>query len=275
MRLRYWHAIGAALLAATWFAWSASIVAPTTGGTGGSATNAQPPSTVLSNIAASGLSLPYIALSTNSGAYNNVTSIVARSGIVVSNDSAGIASLHVTAGSGSQTPWAQDINGGGYKLTNVSSVTINGTASVPSYFILTGTNDIPVVTQAANSNSVAVTNIVGLLNKASASVIVLDCNHGNKFQITNKLGQATSLIVTNLARGQEISISGDADGTSRVVTIIPQLGYLVRDFDAFGVSAAANKAITATNGNTFEISIAAKWAFGTNFADVVTRQAKY
>ena len=102
MRLRYWHAIGAALIAATWFAWSASIVVPTTGGTGGSATNAQPPSTVLSNITASGLSLPYIALSTNGGSVNNVTQLVARTtSIVVSNDSAGIASLHVTASSGS------------------------------------------------------------------------------------------------------------------------------------------------------------------------------
>jgi hypothetical protein len=155
------------------------------------------------------------------------------------------------------------------------AVSVVGTASETSYLTLTGTNDVGVVTKAANSNSFWSTNIVGWLDKASASVIILDCNDGNKFQITNQLGQATSLIVTNLARGQEISISGDADGTSRVVTIIPQLGYLVRDYDAFGVAAATSKAITVTNGNTFEISILAKKAFTTNFADVVTRQAKY
>ena len=155
------------------------------------------------------------------------------------------------------------------------SLTINPDATFPGSLTLYGTNGNGATMQAANSNSVTVTNVVGLLHKASAAVIVLDCNDGNTFQITNQLGQATSLIVTNLAQGQIITISGDADGTSRVVTIIPKLGYLVRDFDTFGVAAAANKAITATNGNTFEISIAAKWSFGTNFADTITRQAKY
>lgn len=163
----------------------------------------------------------------------------------------------------------------GGNLTVTGAVSVVGIATEPSSLALSGTNNISSYYKAANSNSVAITNIVGLLHKASASVIVLDCNHGNNFQITNQLGQATSLIVTNLAQGQTISISGDADGTSRVVTIIPHLGYLVRDYDAFGVAAAANKAITVTNGNTFEVSILAKWSFATNFADIVTRQAKY
>ena len=89
------------LVVATWFAWGASIVVPTTGGAGGSATNAEPPSSTLSNIANSGFLLPFIALSTNGGTVNNVTSLLARAGITVSNDAAGVASLHVNASSSS------------------------------------------------------------------------------------------------------------------------------------------------------------------------------
>lgn len=188
----------------------------------------------------------------------------------------GAASYTVPVGSGSsasQSPWATDINGAGFNLTNVGTITFPTTSR--GALQLNGTNGTPVVLTAASSNSVPVTNVVGLIHKASAAVIVVDCNNANKFQITNQLGQATSIIVTNLAQGQEISISGSASGADRAVTVIPQLGFLVRDFDTFGVAAAASKAFTATNGNTFEVNIAAKWGFGTNFADVVTRQAKY
>lgn len=160
-------------------------------------------------------------------------------------------------------------------LTVTNEISLIGDGSEPGEVQLFGTNNNAVVLRAANSNSVPITNVVGLLHKASASVIVLDCNHGNRFQVTNRLGQGTTFVVTNLAQGQEIIIKGSADGTSRSVTVVPQLGYLVRDFDAFGVAAALNKAITATNGNTFEINIAAAWEHGTNWADVVTRQATY
>lgn len=68
---------------------------------------------VLSNIVASGHGAPYIAVSTNSGALANVTSLVFRSGIVLSNDSAGIASLHISASS----------SGTSGNLTNVSLAT--------------------------------------------------------------------------------------------------------------------------------------------------------
>lgn len=56
---------------------------------------------VLSNVVASGFGAPYIAVSTNSGANNNVTSLVFRTpSVTLSNDSAGIASIHVAASGG-------------------------------------------------------------------------------------------------------------------------------------------------------------------------------
>lgn len=214
MRTRFWLPAIGVLVAATWFAWGASIVAPTTGGTGGSATNAQPPSATLSNIANSGLSLPYIALSTNSGSMNNVTSIVARSGIVVSNDSAGIASLHVTAGSGSQTPWSSDINANQKRLTNAYSVEIIGDPTVASFYSITGTSGVPVVTQAAASNSVPVTNVVGLIHRAAAVYIEVDCNREQDIQITNRLAANTIVNWLNAAQGQtyQLRFTGAASG---------------------------------------------------------------
>lgn len=186
--------------------------------------------------------------------------------------------LYSAIGGGAQTPWSSDINGAGNDLTNVSSVVINGASTVAGYTILSGTNDVPVVTQAANSNSVAVTNIVGLLHKAYASVVVLDCNHGSEFRFTNRAASAnTTLVLTNLAQGKKINISmlGEiSGGTSRTVTIVPQLGYLVGDLDAYGTAPALSKTVTLTNGNGLEISALAKWEIGTNFCDVVTRQYK-
>jgi hypothetical protein len=54
----------------------------------------------LSNIVASGFALPYITIATNGGANNSVTQLVVRTatGMVVSNDASGIASLHISAG---------------------------------------------------------------------------------------------------------------------------------------------------------------------------------
>lgn len=177
-----------------------------------------------------------------------------------------------------QSPWLADIDANLKQLTNLLSLQVVGDSAVPSYMALTGTNATPVVTKAANSNSVAVTNIVGLLHKAYASVVVLDCNHGSEFRFTNRAASAnTTLVLTNLAQGQKINISmlGEiSGGTSRTVTIVPQLGYLVGDLDAYGTAPALSKTVTLTNGNGLEISALAKWEIGTNFCDVVTRQYK-
>lgn len=88
---------------------------------------------VLSNIVQTGFGAPYIAISTNSGTLNNITSLVARSGIVVSNDSTGIASLHVSASSG----------GGGTNFPPVISITTNvtvGSGVRQSVTMLTASN---------------------------------------------------------------------------------------------------------------------------------------
>lgn len=177
-------------------------------------------------------------------------------------------------GSGSQTPLTADVNGAQFSITNLASV--QTVATTPGELQLLGTNSIGTVFKGASSNSVWSTNLVGILHKAYASVVALDCNDGNRFRFTNRAASANcTLVITNLAQGQEISISmlGEAvAGVARTVTIVPQLGFLVADLDTFGTALATSKTVTLTNGNGIEISLAAKWEIGTNFADVVTRQ---
>lgn len=136
-------------------------------------------------------------------------------------------------------------------------------------------NGVDVVLKPANSNSLNVTNIFGVLEKAAASVVELNCNDANRFRITNRVGAATSLIVTNGAPEQEISITvlGEASGgASHVVTIIPQLGHLVANLDAFGSALATSFSFTLTNGNAVEINALQQKLNGSNVVAVVTRQ---
>lgn len=57
---------------------------------------------VLSNVVASGHGAPYIAVNTNSGTLANITNLVFRTpNVTVSNDSSGIASIHVASTGGS------------------------------------------------------------------------------------------------------------------------------------------------------------------------------
>jgi hypothetical protein len=164
------------------------------------------------------------------------------------------------------------------RFTNsVTSASFIGSGTGTPVLQLFATNNNAVVMGIAISNSVMITNLVGLLHKAYASVVVLDCNHGNRFAFTNRAVTAnTTLVLTNLAQGQEINITmlGESAANDRTVTVVPQLGYLVSDLDAFGVAVALNKSFTLTNNNGVEISALATYEIGTNWCNVVTRQYK-
>jgi hypothetical protein len=160
---------------------------------------------------------------------------------------------------------------------SVSASSFIGSGTGSPQLQLLATNNNAVVMGIAISNSVMITNLVGILHKAYASVVVLDCNHGNRFAFTNRAVTAnTTLVLTNLAQGQEINITmlGESAANDRTVTVVPQLGYLVSDLDAFGVAVALNKSFTLTNNNGVEISALATYEIGTNWCNVVTRQYK-
>lgn len=155
---------------------------------------------------------------------------------------------------------------------------IQSTGSTGGSFTLTATNDIGYLTKVANSNAVSVTNIIGIIELATGSPIFINANFGHKFVFTNRATAAMTLVLTNTAPGQEISITlaGEVSGgTSRVITMIPHLTQLIIDQDDFSVAPSVSSAITLTNGNMVEFNLAIDKVFGaTNIVKKVSRQAK-
>lgn len=136
-------------------------------------------------------------------------------------------------------------------------------------------NNVPVLTRVANSNAIPITNIVGLVERGSATPIAFDCNLAHQYTITNRITAATTLVFTNTSRGQEytVTIPGEASGgTSRVITLVPTLGDLVANLDVFGTALAANMTFTLTNGNAAEVNGRVERFNGTNIVKFVTRQ---
>jgi hypothetical protein len=147
---------------------------------------------------------------------------------------------------------------------NAGALTLSDSSGSPSVRIAAG-----------SALSVEVTNIVGLVEVSSASVIELDFNAAGKFSITNRISAATTLVQTNGSAGQQVSVFmlGEASGgTARVVTIQPQLGFLVINEDTFGSALATSFSFTLTNGNGAEINSEVRRLNGSNCLAIVTRQ---
>jgi hypothetical protein len=113
------------------------------------------------------------------------------------------------------------------------------------------------------------------VHKSSTSPIELDANAAAWFSVTNRITAATTVVFTNTSDGQEISVIllGEiSGGTSRIVTLVPQLGHLVADLDTFGAPLATSSSFTLTNGNAVEINWRVARLNGTNIAGKVSRQ---
>lgn len=165
--------------------------------------------------------------------------------------------------------------------TNHPSATIGvriaDSPTITNSVILVPSSGSTTVIKAAAS-SASVTNLTGILHKLSTSPVELDANAASKFSVTNRITAATTLIFTNTSDGQEISVTllGEiSGGTSRTVTLIPQLGHLVADLDTFGTALATSSSLTLTNGNAVEISWKVSRLNGTNIAAKVSRQFSF
>lgn len=177
---------------------------------------------------------------------------------------------------GAQTPVAQDINYAGYGATNMGRLVINGTASVASYIALTGTNDVPVVTQAAASNSIPVTNIVGLIHRAAAVYIEVDCNREQDIQITNRLAANTIVNWLNAVQGQvyQLRFTGAASGGSDYyITNTFPAGYLVVNQSTNAAPLAVQLPVLVADGTGGELNMRAyKHVSGTNLIGALISQ---
>ncbi len=184
--------------------------------------------------------------------------------------------LYSAIGGGAQTPWSSDINGAGNDLTNVASIVINGASTVAGYTILSGTNDVPVVTQAAASNSVPVTNIVGLIHRAAAVYIEVDCNREQDIQITNRLAANTIVNWLNAAQGQtyQLRFTGAASGGSDyyVTNTFPS-GWLVVNQSTNAAPLAVQLPLLVGDGTGGELNMRAyKHVTGTNLIGALISQ---
>jgi hypothetical protein len=151
------------------------------------------------------------------------------------------------AGSGSQTPWASDIDGAGYSLTNLASIQINGTGS--SQLLLGTQNTAGLTVEAPSTPS---TNGWGVKFFASASVQEIAPGSYNDWQMTNNAGAALTLVFTNAWAGQfgSVKLPGAASGGSDyAVTVVQPLGEQVR----FHFPTNGATTFTRTNGQDCQL----------------------
>jgi hypothetical protein len=128
------------------------------------------------------------------------------------------------------------------------------------------------------TNTLARTNVIGFTHLTAAAVLVLSPLAANDWSVTNRIAAATSLVFTNTSDGDELYVSmlGETSGgTSRVVTLVPQLGHLVANLDTYGTVLATSGSFTLTNGNAADISWKVSKMNGTNVAKFITRQYSF
>lgn len=210
-----------------------------------------------------------------SGGFFQLTDNTSGAALISADDSSG----EVFIGTDSITPlisFQAPVNAGGNDLTNVASVVINGASTAAGYTILSGTNDVPVVTQAAASNSIPVTNIVGLIHRAAAVYIEVDCNREQDIQITNRLAANTIVNWLNAAQGQvyQLRFTGAASGGSDyyVTNTFPS-GWLVVNQSTNAAPLAVQLPLLVGDGTGGEVNLRAyKHVTGTNLIGALISQ---
>lgn len=155
---------------------------------------------------------------------------------------------------------------------------------VTNYFLLYGTlnysptNGNLVGYKAANSNAITVTNFVGAIHMVATTPLFFNAALAGEWLVTNRIGAVTSCIITNSVAGKSLTgtLIGEASGgSSRVVTLVPDLGHLVSNLDDYSGALATSFSFTLTNGNAVEWSDEIRKLNGTNIHKIVTRQFKF
>ncbi len=151
--------------------------------------------------------------------------------------------------------------------------TLSGTGGGADTF--TATNSKVVVNRIANVPGVNVTNIIGLTHLANASVMTADANQGQRFTVTNRLAQNSTLFWTNAAEGQRLHLTlrGAASGGSDYyLTNVFPTGFLVLDSNSTNTAAALSRVLFVQDGTKAELDVVVDRFDGTNFANVAVAQ---
>lgn len=150
---------------------------------------------VLSNVVASGHGAPYIAVGTNGGTLANVTNLMFRtSSVTLSNDSAGIASIHVAASGGSGS--TNNVVTGEH-FTTISNqlyrapMNLGDTTNIVASF---RTNQYIVA--PSNSFTLTVSDLPQSGHKATIELFLINTNSAGGFFVTNGLNGGSIILLS-------------------------------------------------------------------------------
>jgi hypothetical protein len=153
---------------------------------------------------------------------------------------------------------------------------IQSTGSIGGSITLTATNNNGVRFGVANSNAVMVTNLYGVVEWNTSSSLHADANLAHRYVMTNRLTTVTSIVLTNMSPGQELTfvIPGEV-GSDNTLTFVAPLGQLFVNFDAYGTAVATTWSLNVSNNNMAEISIIGDRFNGTNILKAISRQGTF
>lgn len=146
----------------------------------------------------------------------------------------------------------------GGSLTVTGSVSQVGDGTTPASYTLFGTNDIGVTTKAAISNSVSVTNVVGLVHKAYAAYIAVNCNLEQDVHITNRIAGNVIVDWLNAAQGQTLKLrlhGAAATGSDYFVTNTFPSGWLVANQSSNSAPLTVQLPVSVLDGTGAELNI--------------------
>lgn len=147
--------------------------------------------------------------------------------------------------------------------------------SYPSAIDLKSTNGVNKATiQGAHEMSFDQLIIVGVLEKAAASVVELPYDRVSELMVTNPITAAITVVGTNGVAGRKGRFKIRADGTDRVFNYVPNTGQLVANMNSTNTAMATSYSETIMAGFDLEGDVAIDKIQGTNTHYLVTRQSK-
>lgn len=160
---------------------------------------------------------------------------------------------------------------GGLSAGSLQSSNAIGPASLLRLYETNGTfsHTIQGATQMSRSSS----NIVGVFETASASVLVLNTRQQQWLDETNRMAANTTLVITNSVPGDECSVTllgAVAGGTDYTCTLVVNTGQLIINQDGTNNAVALSMSIPVPAGSGVEINTRTKFALGTNWVGVLT-----